>query len=636
MNSDDSVIWLPQGCGLTPVLAEAIPDATLKTYTSTTDFTEAGGRGYGAVIAIVAEHLHELDAQNPDFVMRLILLLQGETAVNDALLSDERVCAAVAPDSPRETLITAFRSALRQLRQDLAGSNDAEALEKVLEIGRALASEKNLDTLLDLVLSHARRLTGADGASIYTRDPNGKLYFRLWQNFSSKTTSNAQKTLAGDYSVAGYVARSGESVNIKDAYAIPDDAPYKFNPASDSSIGYRTRSMLTLPLTNKIDEVVGVLQLINRKANHETYLKSDEDFSDKVLLFEEDSIAIAMALAGQAGVALENSILYEDIEKLFEGFIRASVQAIEARDPTTAGHSFRVAGFTERLGKSVDASDLQSVRSILFSKDQMRELRYAALLHDFGKVGVRENVLVKANKLYPHQLDLIEQRFQYARTSLGRHAFRKILDLFEDGNITKEELSARKKEIEQMLADEDQRLQHYIEVIIQANLPTVLQQEASADLEAVAKYTFPDHDGRSTPLLEKFEFSSLMLSKGTLSPDERQQIESHVSHTFDFLSLIPWTKNLSGLPDIAFAHHEKLDGSGYPRGLGPKDIPVQSRIMTIADIFDALTAPDRPYKKAIPVERALDILSEEASSGKVDADLFKIFVESRSYLPVTV
>jgi hypothetical protein len=417
------------------------------------------------------------------------------------------------------------------------------------------------------------------------------------QNASTRSTSRAQMSLVGDYSIAGYVARTGETVNVDDAYQIPEDAPYKFNPAPDRSLNYRTRSILTLPLTNKAGEVVGVLQLINRKADPEILLSSEEDFETRVLPFDEASVAVAKALAGQAGVALENSILYEDIEKLFEGFIRASVQAIAVR----------------------------------FSKEQLQEIRYAALLHDFGKVGVRENVLVKADKLYPHQLELIEQRFQYARTSLGRHAFREILDLYEAGEMSAEELKARRRQIEAMLADEDARLQQFYQTVIEANRPSVLHEEASAGLRAIREYRFPNHDGKRLPLLEEFEFTSLSLSKGSLSPEEREQIESHVSHTYEFLSLIPWTRNLANLPDIAFAHHEKLDGTGYPRRLSGQEIPVQSRIMTIADIYDALTAPDRPYKKAVPTERALDILEEEATAGKIDRDLFRIFVESSSY-----
>ena len=568
-------------------------------------------------------------AHSPE--MRVVLWLEAGQEVEESLLTHPNVSGAVGPDSPQETVITTLKSALDLCRRERHHVRTADTLEQILEVGRALASEKELDRLLNLVLTQARRLTGADGSSIYTLDKEGKLYFRLLQNASTSSTSSAQMTLVGEYSIAGYVSRTGEVINVDDVYEIPIDAPYKFNPAPDRSLNYRTRSMLTLPLTNKANEVVGVLQLINRKQDPDTLLTTPEDFEQQVLPFDESSVVVAEALAGQAGVALENSILYEEIEKLFEGFIRASVQAIEARDPTTAGHSFRVAEFTERLSRATDRSDLQSVRAVQFSKEQLQEIRYAALLHDFGKVGVRENVLVKADKLYPHQLQLIEQRFKYARTSLGRHAFREIVDLYETGEMSSDELRARRQEIERMLEEEDDRLQQFYRTVLEANRPTVLHQDASETLGDIRQYQFPDHDGRQVPLLEEFEFTSLSLSKGSLSPEEREQIESHVSHTFEFLSLIPWTRNLENLPNIAFAHHEKLDGTGYPRRLSGQEIPVQSRIMTIADIYDALTAPDRPYKKAVPTDRALDILAEEASAGKIDSDLYRIFVESNAY-----
>jgi HD-GYP domain-containing protein (c-di-GMP phosphodiesterase class II) len=622
------VIWVPSEVPLAEEVFAALPRVSLCSYV---DIDELGSDCRDVALMSPDNARRFL---NRDYCpeVRLVLWLGKDLTADQSLLTHTNVCAAIGVDSTREAIVTAFKTALDLCSRDRQHFRTAETLEKVLEIGRALASEKDLDTLLDLVLTQARRLIGADGASIYTRDKAGKLYFRLLQNASTQSTSKAQMTLVGDYSVAGYVARTGETVNVDDAYQIAEDAPYSFNPASDHSLNYRTRSMLTLPLTNKANDVVGVLQLINRKRDHETPLLAPADFENKVLPFDEPSVALAQALAGQAGVALENSILYEDIEKLFEGFIRASVQAIEARDPTTAGHSFRVAEFTERLAKAADRSDIRSVSGIQFSRDQLQEIRYAALLHDFGKVGVRENVLVKADKLYPHQLQLIEQRFQFARTSLGRHAFREILDWYESGEVSVEELQDRRRRIEAMLAEEDERLQRFFQTVIEANRPSVLHEDASAGLEAIRQYQFPGHEGEPLPLLEEFEFTSLSLSKGSLSPEERVQIESHVSHTFEFLSLIPWTRNLANLPNIAYAHHEKLDGTGYPRHLAAQDIPVQSRIMTIADIYDALTAPDRPYKKAVPADRALDILSAEAGAGKIDSDLFQIFVESNSFV----
>lgn len=553
-----------------------------------------------------------------------------EQNIDRTLLDHPQVAGALDVRCPRETVYATLKTAVALLRES-GEQRAAQMLEHVLEIGRALASEKDLDTLLGLILTHARNLTGADGASVYTRDSNGKLYFRLWQNASTGgATSNAQKTLVGDRSIAGYVAREGKTVMLKDAYSLSSEAPYQFNPASDRSIGYRTKSLLTVPLKNKTDEVVGVLQLINRKDHADTILRRPEDFENHVQPFDEQDRAIALALAGQAGVALENSMLYADIERLFEGFIMASVQAIEARDPTTAGHSFRVAEFTERTAVATDRTDAPGLRDVTFSKDQLRELRYAALLHDFGKVGVRENVLVKAKKLQPHQLELLRQRFRYARASIERRAYKRLLELHNE-RIRDSDLASRRSAIEQELNADQARLETYLQHVLRANEPTVSHEQISVDLEEVANFRFPGEGGEALPLLHDFEFTDLALSKGSLNVEERAQIESHVSHTYAFLSLIPWTRNLANLPEIAFSHHEKLDGSGYPRRLVAEKIPVQSRIMTIADIYDALTAGDRPYKAAMPEDKALDILAAEARASKIDAGLYKVFVESGAW-----
>jgi hypothetical protein len=198
-----------------------------------------------------------------------------------------------------------------------------------------------------------------------------------------------------------------------------------------------------------------------------------------------------------------------------------------------------------------------------------------------------------------------------------------------------EELAARRQEIENMLATESARLEKFLQVVLRINEPNISAQMTSAELNAVAEYTFPGENGEDVALLQQFEFVQLTLAKGNLADEERAEIESHVSHTFRFLSQIPWTKNLKQLPDIAYAHHEKLDGSGYPRGLTEPQIPVQSKIMTIADIYDALTARDRPYKRALPAEKALDILQLEAQQGKVDSMLLNVFIESEVYKPRT-
>lgn len=561
------------------------------------------------------------------------ILIQRHDLSEAGIMLDPHISGVINSSPSPEIVFSSIKSAQYFLQQGKQ-ENAARQLQHILEVGRALASEKDLDSLFGLVLDYGRRMTGADGASIYTRDPNGKLYLRLWQNASTGQTSNAQKTLVGDYSIAGYVARTGDLLSIADAYDLAKDAPYKFNPASDKSIGYHTVSMLTVPMKNKADEVVGVLQLINRKSEYNTRLVTEDDYRDRVLPFDATSQQVALALAGQAGVALENSLLYTEIENLFEGFIKASVQAIEARDPTTAGHSFRVAEFTERLSRAADRADTPRLRSIEFTRDQIKEIRYAALLHDFGKVGVREHVLVKPKKLQPHQLKLLQQRFQFAQAQLAHHAYRQMLALYDNRELPDEERGVQRVNIEMQLQQEQRRLDRYLQTVIEANEPNVSEQEVSELLHEVANYRFVNLEDDAVQLLHDFEFENLALAKGSLSPDERNEIESHVTHTYSFLSLIPWTSNLAQLPNIAYAHHEKLDGSGYPRGLTREDIPVQSKIMTIADIYDALTASDRPYKPALPAERALDILQYEAKAGKLDSDLLQAFIESNAWAPV--
>jgi HD-GYP domain-containing protein (c-di-GMP phosphodiesterase class II) len=583
----------------------------------------------GSVLVLSIPEARQLLAASLAAPFVLVLWFRPSEHADPDVLEHAAIAGVLRPDSQPEAVYTVLQAAFRLLA--VQGAEDAaRMLEDVLEIGRALASEKDLDTLLSLILTHARSLTGADGASIYTRDRDGVLYFRLWQNASTTATANAQKTLVGEYSIAGYVARSGENVLLDDAYAIPESAPYKFNPASDRAIGYHTKSLLTVPLTNKGGEVVGVLQLINRKYRADVLLCTPEDVAAYVRPFDARSRQLAQALAGQAGVAIENSMLYADIERLFEGFIKASVQAIESRDPTTAGHSFRVADFTERLAVAVDRSGDPGLRDLRFSREQLREIRYAALLHDFGKVGVREDVLVKAKKLYPHQLELLTQRFKFARLSITHQAYRKLLDLFEEVEHDPDEFRVRRKEIEQAVTVEHHRLEQYLHTVLRANEPTVLHASAPLELREVQAYSFPDGEG-GMPLLHDFEFADLTLPKGSLTEQERVEIESHVTHTFEFLSLIPWTRDLARLPEYAYAHHEKLDGSGYPRGLAQADIPVPARMMTISDIYDALTAPDRPYKLAVSVERALDILGAEARANKIDAALLRVFIESGAY-----
>jgi HD-GYP domain-containing protein (c-di-GMP phosphodiesterase class II) len=387
------------------------------------------------------------------------------------------------------------------------------------------------------------------------------------------------------------VAATGQPIRIEDAYADP-----RFNPGVDRTSGYRTHTILAVPMVNTKGEVVGVLQALNRRDG--AFTAEDED--------------LLGALAGPAASAVENAVLNAEIERLFEGFVHASVLAIEQRDPTTAGHSGRVATLATGLARAVESAPPPEWRGVSFDAASLQQLRYAALLHDFGKVGVREHVLVKAEKLHPHELELVRARFDLARAAIENARLRARLE--------------GRPEAE--LADQGRELDALWDVVIASNRPTVLPAESSARLAEAAARTFVDLRGEVRPLLTPFELSCLSIPKGSLSEAERKEIEGHVTHTFRFLSEIPWTRTLRRVPEIAYGHHEKLDGHGYPRGVPAREIAVETRMMTISDIYDALTASDRPYKKAMPPERALDILRDEAKRGQVDAPLLGVFVEA--------
>ncbi|HLN85994.1 MAG TPA: HD domain-containing phosphohydrolase, partial [Candidatus Limnocylindrales bacterium] len=351
--------------------------------------------------------------------------------------------------------------------------------------------------------------------------------------------------------------------------------------------------------------------------------------ADVVVPFPDQCRPMLRSLASQAAVALENNRLYESIESLFEGFVRASVGAIEARDPTTSGHSFRVADLTLGLAAAVDRADSPAFRHIHFSRTEMKEIRYASLLHDFGKVGVREEVLVKAKKLYPGQLELIRQRFAYARKVLEQEqSERKLAYLLEKG---REEYLLRHADFQRELETELRQIDEFFDFIVRCNEPTVVREGNFDRLSELAARQFTDATGRQQPLLALNEVKLLSIDRGSLDDEERLQIQSHVNYTQSFLQQIPWTKDIKNIPVIASAHHEKLNGTGYPRSLAAPEIPFQSKMMTISDIYDALSATDRPYKRAVPRDRALDILNDEAKRGMIDGDLLRLFREAEIF-----
>jgi HD-GYP domain-containing protein (c-di-GMP phosphodiesterase class II) len=549
------------------------------------------------------------------------------------------VFAFLPSNAPRniveKTLEAAFEN-IDLVERDRAGRRTVKTWERereeLNEIGVALSSQREIGALLTLILSKTREITAADAGSLYLveQDSQGQhLRFMLTQNDSLEFPYQEFVLPMAENSMAGYTALRGEVLNFPDAYKIPAGHPFRFNNSYDRDSGYHTRSLLTLPMRNAKGEVLGVLQLINCKRNRAARLLSAKDVAKYVQPFRERSVRLALSLASQAAVAYENRKLYNEIETLLEGFVSAAVTAIEQRDPTTSGHSLRVSAYTQSLAAAVNATSSGPYAGTFFDAEQLKEIRYAALLHDFGKVGVREEVLVKAKKLYPLQLDVLRQRFDYIRKETEAGNVRRKLQVYleHDRGDALSEIARLSEDFDQRL----KRIEEYLQFIIEANEPTLLEQHQFQKLREIAQQSFLDPRGIERPYLNPGEIKLLSIPKGSLDPSERLEIESHVIHTFNFLSQIPWTKSLQKVPEIARAHHEKLNGTGYPYKLRGDQIPLPTKMMTICDIFDALTASDRPYKRAVPIPRALSILEDCVRASELDPDLFRVFHEEKIY-----
>jgi HD-GYP domain-containing protein (c-di-GMP phosphodiesterase class II) len=532
-----------------------------------------------------------------------------------------------------------------------AAANSGDRFRSLVDIGIAISSEKEISRILDLILLKAVETTHADAASIFLTEniridsiANSQKKFFPVLRFHRSTDRRTNKTIQGKVfdldngSVAGYAASNGKTVRIDDCYALTGNEGFKFNANVDVETEYKTFSLLAIPMKNADGKIRGVIQLLNKLAPHATRTTAQraEEINPTptrkdVLAFTDEDEQLMHAFASQACVALENAKLTEDIENLFESFIRASVTAIEARDPATSGHSDRVAVLTVEFARAVHQCPTGLYKGTLFSDEQIRELRYAALLHDFGKIGVRESVLSKRHKLYPHEMETILLRLDSARARQEMMAWKdmatELVDLFEKGHphSPRSKLNDVSKKIDAFA----QQLQQVRLSVIKANQPQIMDD----DFDIVSLMSWINKTSRELDhaLITPEEMVKLSLPKGSLSEEERREIESHVSHTYHFLRQIAWTEDLSNVADIAHAHHEKCDGTGYPRGLTAEHIPVQAKMMSISDIYDALTSMDRPYKRAVTAERAIEILHLEARNGKLDLDLLKIFVEAEVF-----
>ena len=528
---------------------------------------------------------------------------------------------------------------VEQLKQKL--HRQSRELRELYDIGIALSAERDPDALLEMILKKSREITHADAGSLYLVETidsipedennyfaNKQLRFKLAHNDSVKIPFKESVMPIEKKSIAGYAALNNEFVNISDVYDLPADSKFGHNRSFDESIGYRAKSMLVIPMKTHKDEIIAVLQLINRKKTWETRLNSPEIIEEEVIPYDDKCVDLTSSLASQAAISIENNRLYEEIKNLFEGFIRASVLAIEQRDPTTFGHSERVATLTVALAKKVARIDYGKFKQIKFTREEIQQINYAGLLHDFGKIGVREDVLIKAKKLFPHELDAVKNRFKiFKQATELQYSKEKVLCLLKE---ERERALSIISSWDQETRERVQELDRFFQIICEVNEPTVLKQTGFEMLKQISTIEFSEN-GNHQKLLTSKEIEVLSIPRGSLSNEERIEIESHVNHTFNFLSKIPWTSELKRVPQIASGHHEKLDGSGYPNGLASDEIPIEAKMMAIADIYDALTAWDRPYKRAVPVDKALEILQWEVKDGKIDSDLFQIFLDAKIY-----
>jgi len=515
---------------------------------------------------------------------------------------------------PDVSMIVDASQILLQLRDQV--SDDAEMnkelvkrMQAMVQVSIALGAITDLDKLLAKIMELIFKIfEGADRAFVVAYKADAHQFHPLiMRERDSETPSTEEISLSR--TIINQVLEQKHALMLMDAMS-----DQRFGN-QDSVVDLSIRSVMCAPLLYEND-VLGLIQVDSRQSSH---------------VFTAEDLEVLTGISAQMAISMKNSQLYQEIEGLFEGFVKASVQAIEARDPSTAGHSFRVADHTEQLAIAVDRTGEHGLRDIVFSREQVQEIRYAALLHDFGKVGVREHILTKAKKLYPHELGELKLRIKYAKACLERKAYKDLVEMYQNGEYSPAEFQLQRVRVEEQLQQEIARLNEFLVMILEVNEPEFVYDKNKGRLHELNDYRFHDRDEQHIQLLTDFEFSVLSFSRGSLNPEERREIESHVSHTFEFLSLIPWTGQFAGVPDIAHAHHEKLDGTGYPQGLLADQIPVQSKIMAIADIYDALTAGDRPYRSGVPTETALHVIEKEVKLGKLDDQMFRVFVESESY-----
>ncbi len=512
----------------------------------------------------------------------------------------------------------------------LYAEDQIKHMKKLAQIGIALSGEKDIKKLLDAIVDEARALSNADAGTLYIMDQhNRSLRFEILQNASMKTrmggTSGIEITfpevplfkdgMPNLSHVSSYVALQDETVNIPDVYEA-EGFDFTGPRNYDATTGYRSKSMLVIPMKNHENDIIGVLQLLNAQ-NPDT---------DEVIPFSVEYVDLVASLASQAAVALTNAQLIQDLTDLFDAFIRSIATAIDEKSPYTGGHINRVVDLTMMIAEKISQTDQGPFKELFFDENEMQALRMAAWMHDVGKITTPEHVVDKATKLETIQdgLNLIETRFGLIAKAIENEQLRREVDLWQKGDIHAGDSAKRKADI----AEELKTLKEDLEFIRGCNTPAEFMSDEKIErIETIARKTYV-MDGEAQNYLTPDEVQKLSIKKGTLTAKERAVIENHTTMTSKMLHKLPFPKLLAKVPDYAAAHHEKLDGTGYPQRLSKAEISVQARIMAIADIFEALTAPDRPYKKPMKLSQAIKIMGFMKKDHHIDPEIFDLFIES--------
>jgi HD-GYP domain-containing protein (c-di-GMP phosphodiesterase class II) len=503
-----------------------------------------------------------------------------------------------------------------------AGGGRSEDLGRRLEqlnlIGASLSAERDINRLLELILAAAKSITGADGGTLYRVTEDNTLRFEIVR------TSSLESYLGGTSGnpvpfypiqlyrdgkpnhsmVAAHAALTGKTVNIADAYAA-EGFDFSGTRAFDSKTGYRSKSFLTVPMRNHEHETIGVLQLINAR----------EPETGAIVSFSDSDQRLAESLASQAAIALTNRMLINQLEQLFESFINLINSAIDEKSPYTGGHCQRVPVLTMMLAEAVNETREGPLAAFHMTDKDRYELKIAGLLHDCGKVTTPVHVVDKATKLETiyDRIHLIDTRFEVLKRDLEL--------AFLKNRFTEKELHIRLRELE-----DDRRFLRACNIGSER-----MSDDDVARVRHIAAYRWRDVTGQEANFLSDEEVKNLTVRAGTLTEEERKIINHHIVATIKMLEALPWPKHLTRVPEYAGGHHERMDGKGYPRGLTREQMSVQARCMGIADIFEALTARDRPYKKGKTLSESLQILGRMKLNNHIDPDLFDVFVRRKVY-----